>query len=233
MAIDLGKCIGCGACVTACQAENNVPVVGADGIRRGRPMHWLRLDRYFERSGDDIRTMVQPVPCQQCDKAPCEAVCPVGATVHSPDGLNDMVYNRCVGSRYCANNCPFGVRRFNYLEPWPSLSGIGKMQLNPNVTVRSRGVMEKCTFCVQRINRASIEAKKGGRAPIADGAIATACEQACPTRAITFGDLADAESRVALAASSAGAYRLLEELQTRPRVHYLPRRLNPNPELKS
>jgi Fe-S-cluster-containing dehydrogenase component len=233
LVIDLGRCLGCGACVVACQAENNVPVVGVDGILRARPMHWLRIDRYFSGEGDGLSSIAQPVPCQHCENAPCETVCPVGATVHSPEGLNEMVYNRCVGSRYCANNCPFKVRRFNYFEYWTALGDTRKMQLNPEVTVRSRGVMEKCTLCVQRINRARIEAKKRGETRIADGAIMPACEQACPTRAIIFGDLADPNSRVSLAASAPRAYRLLEDLALEPRVHYLARIRNPNPELES
>jgi molybdopterin-containing oxidoreductase family iron-sulfur binding subunit len=233
MSIDLTKCIGCNACAVACQAENNVPVVGVDGVRRGRHMHWMRVDRYFEGRETDVHAYAQPVVCQQCEKAPCETVCPAGATSHSPDGLNDMVYNRCVGSRYCENNCPFKVRKFNYFEYWGVVDNTRRMQLNPDVTVRSRGVMEKCTFCVQRINAATNKAKRNGSAHIEDGAVVAACEQACPTGAIVFGDLLDPRSRVAGASSGQRAYRLLDELAIDPRVFYLVSVRNPNPEFKS
>jgi Fe-S-cluster-containing dehydrogenase component len=231
IAIDLAKCTGCSTCVVACQAENNIAVVGAEGIRRHRFMHWMRIDRYFSGSEQSPSTIAQPVLCQQCDNAPCESVCPVGATSHSPEGLNDMTYNRCVGSRYCANNCPFKTRRFNYFEYWKNVPLTFRMQLNPDVTVRSRGVMEKCTFCVQRINKTKIEQKKLNQTRIEDGAIATACEQACPARAITFGNLADARSRVASNAHSPRSYRLLDELNLDSRVFYLTRVQNPNPAL--
>jgi Fe-S-cluster-containing dehydrogenase component len=231
MAIDLAKCTGCGACIVACQAENNSPQVGRDEFLRGRDMHWLRVDRYYRTENGSVRAFVQPVPCQQCQNAPCEAVCPVGATAHSPEGLNDMAYNRCVGSRYCANNCPFKVRKFNYLEYNGQLTDSEKLRMNPDVSVRSRGVMEKCTFCVQRINRAKVEAKKNGSGRIPDGAIATACEQACPTRAITFGDLAAPQSRVSTVCRSTRVYRLLDALGVEPRVHYLACVRNPHPEL--
>jgi molybdopterin-containing oxidoreductase family iron-sulfur binding subunit len=279
MTIDLASCIGCNACMVACQAENNVPIVGKRHVREGREMHWIRVDRYFtvdedearkagERiSPDDMakaalsdpgfavdqaRMVFQPMPCQHCENAPCEQVCPVGATTHGPEGLNEMAYNRCIGTRYCSNNCPFKVRRFNffnYHEPAdlferlgghgannPLYEGLDKrdedllhMAANPDVTVRSRGVMEKCSFCVQRINRARHASKIGDRGPIPDGQVLTACQQACPTQAIAFGDIRDPASRVAAKKKAEGNYALLDDLNVKPRVSYLPRLRNPMP----
>ena len=220
MAIDLDRCTGCEACVAACHAENNLPLSDPDQAEKGRAFHWIRVDRYYEGEFPDVRVKYMPVLCQHCDEAPCEPVCPVYATYHNPEGLNVQVYNRCVGTRYCGNNCPYSVRFFNWFEPeWPEPLAL---QHNPDVAVRPVGVMEKCTFCIQRVQRVKRDAKAENR-PVADGEAQPACVQSCPAEAMTFGDLNDPESKVSRLAASGRATRLLEELGAKPKVFYLQR----------
>ena len=220
MAIDLDRCTGCEACVAACHAENNIPIGTPEQAANGRTTHWIRVDRYYDGTFPDVKVKYMPVLCQQCDEAPCEPVCPTYATYHNPEGLNVQVYNRCVGTFYCANNCPYTVRYFNWFDPvWPEPM---QLQHNPDVAVRMAGVMEKCTFCIQRITRGKDEAATADQ-PVADGAIQPACVQSCPAEAMVFGDLNNPESKVARMAESSRATRLLEELGTKPKVFYLER----------
>ena len=249
MTVDLNTCTGCNACVVACQAENNVPVVGKEQVRKNRDMAWIRIDRYFAGEPDEPEMLAQAIMCQHCENAPCETVCPVNATVHSEDGLNLMAYNRCIGTRYCANNCPWKVRRFNYFDYnqrpldqlyWGPLAKKGmadslKMAKNPNVTVRMRGVMEKCTFCIQRIEEAKIsrlvEAGPTPKSKTPISAFKTACQQACPNDSLVFGDILDPQSRVARLRGSERGYTMFDYLNTAPRVTYLTRIKNPNPKM--
>jgi molybdopterin-containing oxidoreductase family iron-sulfur binding subunit len=247
MTVDLNKCIGCNGCVVACQAENNVPIVGREQVMNSREMHWLRVDRYFQGDETNAQVVHQPVSCQHCETAPCEQVCPVAATVHTEEGINAMAYNRCIGTRYCANNCPFKVRRFNYFNYNEDIgTGYGidaypnnienanrKLQalvMNPEVTVRGRGVMEKCTYCIQRVEKAKITAIKENR-EIEDGDVQTACQSACPAKCIEFGNIADPESRVSKSRESPRNYGLLGQLNLKPRTQYLARVSNPHKRL--
>jgi molybdopterin-containing oxidoreductase family iron-sulfur binding subunit len=225
MSIDLTTCTGCSACVMACAVENNTPVVGKRAVGNKREMHWLRIDRYVAGTPDEPVAAVQPMACQHCERAPCEYVCPVEATTHSPDGLNEMTYNRCIGTRFCSNNCPYKVRRFNWFDLKDR--GLRVLGKNPDVTVRDRGVMEKCTYCVQRIRRAEIDARLADRAVRSDD-VRTACQQACPTQAIAFGSLTEPGATVAEHRARPHSYAVLHDQGTAPRTQYLARIRNPN-----
>ena len=231
MVIDNQACIGCNACVIACQSENNIAIVGKEQVLKGREMHWIRIDTYFIGEAEGTPEVFhQPIPCMQCENAPCELVCPVEATTTSAEGINEQTYNRCVGTRYCSNNCPYKVRRFNFMEYTNYTDASIQLQRNPNVTVRARGIMEKCNFCVQRVNNSRIEAKKQDR-PINPGDVKMACEQSCPTQAISFGNLNDPRWDVTQLQNEPLRYTLLDELNALPRVSYLGRVKNPNPAL--